>query len=1305
MNGAVSKSSSTGTQSGAQRFGGGLVSLGAPKRKTTTTTAGKLAVPKPVNLPSLKKEHAGNDPTTQIVPSGTGGGWSKPEEQAGQPDSRQPALTAASTWASSQGLQPRPGVPEFASSYTSGRGSSLSDKRRLNPAEYPSLEAAAKAIAHPQQRQRSVPIPEASQSARNWEDDERGGGLRPLASHDRRGDRFDEDERGYRGRSYRDDGASWEEDLLPRPPDRNGARDWRDVDGPLYRDGERYGPTGDDRGDGNGDRWGRDRDYDRGGVGTYDDRRGGHPPPSSRGGRYGASDNFPPAVARERYDPYGDTDVFEDTALFPPPPPKASTPDEVEPFRDPEREAFENELDRIASQLDKQQEERYGKREEPELEPAVVEAPAPEVQQPAAVEAPWPSAPAPPPAAVAAEGEAAAEELARTASMEDSDGGDDQSGKPRVSAAELLARREEQRRREEEEERQRKDAAMEKLRALEARIAAREAEQQRRREEAALAAPQPEAADSNGSASASEELQSGQPQPQQSGPAVAAAAVASTEESSVDGDGEAVISHLLSDTDDAPVPVSEPPNSWTKPLAPLANGAQDGAWSSGPLSGSQQQPPATIFAAGSGAFPSGATAALPARLPAAQQQPSSAAAVPAEPVQPPSWRRIVGGATATEPAAVEQPAPPVEPAMAVADAGRDRGAKGGRGGRAGRGAVAAAKEDATGRGGRGRGQRASGRAQRGRGGKADGDAENESPDSVLAEGVDQLGEVYDGKGKRAGRGKVPLTATSATKRASEEGVAAQGQDKALAKGAAAAAATPATAATGDRPAASQQEPVVAGSSGAASSPYAFGTNLAEEVASIAKLQLDPVRVGAAQPPAGAAAAGAGVTNVLTSSDPVAPPPIQDGKADKVKSPGLERQVTRPDPADVLGVLPADLYLDLPGPPPQPAQQHPQQQQGQVPPGPPPPQQQQPPHMQGMPGAGLAFGYGGPGMPGLAAGAFPNMLFSGGPSMWQQPPTSKQQQQPPPGVRPNNLAAAVESFYAAAAPPQYPNPAYGAVGSGMHPDGRTAMGGGPLMFGQIGQFGKPVGYGQSNMQPPQFGQFGQLAGTAFGQPFVQTNKQPDWSMVPNPPGGPHPGAAHAARNAAFGMDPMVPRGYQGGPHGPEMGHLNMQVLQQPMQQQLPPGPPPAGPLHQHGAKGPAPDSAKGMGKQSLDAAAVLPDDVFGTEGPAGATGGAGGSSNRTARGSRGSGGGSGRAAGMGGRAPGSRGARNRRGADSSEPRMPASIGGGKAGQQPAAAGGAGRGAAATAGGAAARSSRGQQMKTIYVPKGGNADASV
>jgi hypothetical protein len=152
-------------------------------QRPRTAIGGKLSVPKPVNLPSIKKvcfrgsffhviitvayrmwklvcirlqEHAGNDPSTQLVPSGTGSGsWSKPEDSApsSQPEIgavRQSSITAGSSWAAggtgsavgawqpsdSSAPQPQP-VVRGPSSYPDRpqRDRPLN----LNPEEYPSL--------------------------------------------------------------------------------------------------------------------------------------------------------------------------------------------------------------------------------------------------------------------------------------------------------------------------------------------------------------------------------------------------------------------------------------------------------------------------------------------------------------------------------------------------------------------------------------------------------------------------------------------------------------------------------------------------------------------------------------------------------------------------------------------------------------------------------------------------------------------------------------------------------------------------------------------------------------------------------------------------------------------------------------------------------------------------------------------------------------------------------------------------------------------------------------------------------------
>ncbi len=155
-------------------------------RLPASTSASKLAVPRPVNLPSLRKvclsllaralpfsyfvtgggqrlmgqhrlqENAGNDPNTQIVPSGSGSSWQRVEESAPAPADPKTALTAGSTWASTQSKDSgwQPPAPAITTLPPPRPGS-----RSLNPHEYPSLSAAASGRQQslPKQRVPSVP--------------------------------------------------------------------------------------------------------------------------------------------------------------------------------------------------------------------------------------------------------------------------------------------------------------------------------------------------------------------------------------------------------------------------------------------------------------------------------------------------------------------------------------------------------------------------------------------------------------------------------------------------------------------------------------------------------------------------------------------------------------------------------------------------------------------------------------------------------------------------------------------------------------------------------------------------------------------------------------------------------------------------------------------------------------------------------------------------------------------------------------------------------------------------------------------
>lgn len=80
------------------------------------------------------QEHAGNDPTTQLVPtSGGSGTWTKPEEET--------PLTVSSNWASSSG----PWQPPATVAPVPAQPVRVPVDRMLNPAEYPTLGASSKA--------------------------------------------------------------------------------------------------------------------------------------------------------------------------------------------------------------------------------------------------------------------------------------------------------------------------------------------------------------------------------------------------------------------------------------------------------------------------------------------------------------------------------------------------------------------------------------------------------------------------------------------------------------------------------------------------------------------------------------------------------------------------------------------------------------------------------------------------------------------------------------------------------------------------------------------------------------------------------------------------------------------------------------------------------------------------------------------------------------------------------------------------------------------------------------------------------
>ncbi|KAH7293680.1 hypothetical protein KP509_28G036600 [Ceratopteris richardii] len=82
--GAASSSSGLGRSRSFNNSYGGMVPLSRSSRITSSSSSSatgsrtsKLAVPRPVNLPSLRREHSGNDPTIALVGSLGSSGWSK----------------------------------------------------------------------------------------------------------------------------------------------------------------------------------------------------------------------------------------------------------------------------------------------------------------------------------------------------------------------------------------------------------------------------------------------------------------------------------------------------------------------------------------------------------------------------------------------------------------------------------------------------------------------------------------------------------------------------------------------------------------------------------------------------------------------------------------------------------------------------------------------------------------------------------------------------------------------------------------------------------------------------------------------------------------------------------------------------------------------------------------------------------------------------------------------------------------------------------------------------------------------------
>ncbi|GAX74645.1 hypothetical protein CEUSTIGMA_g2093.t1 [Chlamydomonas eustigma] len=313
---------------------GGLLVL---SKRPRAATGSKLSVPKPVNLPSIKKEHAGNDPSTQLVPASSGSGtWTKPEDV---PPETTPSLTSSSTWATSQPQKASqsagPWQPPVAATSSVPTFRGLSD-RLLNPEEYPSLAASLKAEAAGFARQGKTV--HDHEDAR-WADDERAGsGAWRAPDWSNKGDKFD-DERFVGDRPV----GGWDYPSGDRRYEYDGSFGQSRT---VYDDDAREG-----RGKGGYSALGGG--YDQGySPSLFGHRRGSFgdqlppppPPPPRRPGTHGIDGGYHS----------GNNDLYDDRGLLPPPPPpRGSQMENVDDEDDPERRAFQAELRRVAADLER----------------------------------------------------------------------------------------------------------------------------------------------------------------------------------------------------------------------------------------------------------------------------------------------------------------------------------------------------------------------------------------------------------------------------------------------------------------------------------------------------------------------------------------------------------------------------------------------------------------------------------------------------------------------------------------------------------------------------------------------------------------------------------------------------------------------------------------------------------------------------------------------------------------------------------------------------------------------------------------
>jgi hypothetical protein len=109
-------SGSAATRSRSSSIHGGMLLLTRPTKPQPPGTAvqkgSKVIVPGPVNLPSLRREHAGNDPTITLVGATGSSGWTKTQHE------EEAVVPAASTFLESTGMQPLLVCPRLPSPTT-----------------------------------------------------------------------------------------------------------------------------------------------------------------------------------------------------------------------------------------------------------------------------------------------------------------------------------------------------------------------------------------------------------------------------------------------------------------------------------------------------------------------------------------------------------------------------------------------------------------------------------------------------------------------------------------------------------------------------------------------------------------------------------------------------------------------------------------------------------------------------------------------------------------------------------------------------------------------------------------------------------------------------------------------------------------------------------------------------------------------------------------------------------------------------------------------------------------------------------